>query len=136
MGIKLTVEFDNMVEALDFLQSYAVEGQPATPASPKKAAPKKKAAAKPTPGAAAPSPQPATPPAAAVAAAGPVITDAELADQSFGLEVNGLAAAGHLEALKALMLEFKVARASELDLEQRRAFLTRARQIAQPAVLL
>ena len=118
MGIKLTVEFDNMADALDFMQGQL---EPVTKAAPKKAkaAKNKPAAATAT---AAPTPVEATPsPVRAPAAAGPSTPDVSDAGFKAWIKANGTPQ--NLPTLQGLLQQFGVNKGSELSAEQRVQFI-------------
>jgi hypothetical protein len=125
MGIKLTVEFDNMADALDFIQDR-IDDKPA------KAAPSKKAAAKPnTPAAAtlAPAPVPTTAgattsPVRAPVAAGPSEVP-DVTDAGFKAWMSANVTAQSTPVLQSLLTQFGVSRGSELNAEQRVNFIQR-----------
>jgi hypothetical protein len=115
MGIKLTVEFDNMADALDFMQGQL------TPPD-KKPAPAK-AKAKPSKPAAAAASTPAAPVREPAAAAGPITTAPDVSDAGFRTWIEGVATPATLPTLQAMLTQRKVQKGSDLTAEQRVEFI-------------
>jgi hypothetical protein len=116
MSIKLTVEFDNMADALDFMQ-----GQLDKPTTSKPAA-SKTAKAKPGKPAAEAKPAPTSPVREAVTAAGPS-TAPDVSDVGFRTWIEGVATPQSLPTLQAMLTARKVQKGSDLTAEQRVQFI-------------
>jgi hypothetical protein len=120
MGIKLTVEFDNMAEALDFIQGRIDD----KPTKTTRAKSNKPAAATPAP---APVPTNAgatTSHVRAPVAAGPSEVP-DVSDAGFKAWMSANVTAQSTPVLQSLLTQFNVQRGSELNAEQRVSFIQR-----------
>lgn len=131
MGTKVTIEFDNMSDALDFMQGQLDKD--------KKPAAGKKAKGKPSKPAAAATPASATsagtaeagattsPVRAPAAAAGPSEAP-DVSDAGFRTWIEGVATPATLPTLQAMLTARKVQKGSDLTAEQRVEFINEFNQ--------